>query len=189
MASAAAAAAAGATPPEAMATEPAGIAPEEDPPPSSLFLFFFSPRVTRVQPSPEAARAAAAAASSASLSKSSTHRSSLAASAAFPGRKSLLWDSTHSLSPCGGAFVVSPSSPFDVFFLLLSALFVAVEERGGRCSVAAERAAAALARVCSAFGEENETMAEHWLWFGGEERVEEVERRRGERRRRFFRHQ
>ena len=170
MAAAAAAAAAGATPPEAMATEPAGTLSEELP-----FLLPFSPRVTRVQPSPEAARAAAAAASSASLSKSPTHRSSRAESAAFPGRKRFLWDSTHSLSPCVESAAASspppapaPSSPspapapsfdFLVFFFLSN--FFVEEERGGRCSVAAERAAAALARVCRAFGEENETMAEH----------------------------
>jgi len=168
LAAAAAAAAAGATPPEAMATEPAGTLSEELP-----FLLPFSPRVTSVQPSPEAARAAAAAASSASLSKSPTQRSSRAESAAFPGRKRFLWDSTHSLSPCGESAAAAspppapaPSSPapapsFDfLVFFFLSAFFVE-EERGGRCSVAAERAAAALARVCRAFGEENETMAEH----------------------------
>jgi hypothetical protein len=146
-----------------MATEPAGTLSEELP-----FLLPFSPRVTSVQPSPEAARAAAAAASSASLSKSSTQRSSRAESAAFPGRKRFLWDSTHSLSPCGESAAASspppapapaPSFDFLVFFFLST--FFVEEERGGRCSVAAERAAAALARVCRAFGEENETMAEH----------------------------
>jgi hypothetical protein len=66
----------------------------------------------------------------------------------------------------GGALSGScnSSSPFveelgAVFSFFVVA--VAVEDSGGRCSVAAERAAAALARVCRALGEENETMAEH----------------------------